>query len=268
MELTWYYPSRLEEVPALLDQPGVLLHGGGTALLTRSLAAVRGLIDVGRLPLFGFQSRQGRFELGSALTYDQTVREIRKLRPDHVLVQALSRAASNPLRHRITLGGSLAAAPLWSDLIGPLLALEAELVLIGRSEGVFPVERWLAERDLRKGSLITAVRFDDPGWSAGYHRETLTTFDYPAFTVTCLLRLKEGRISASRLALTGGKARALRLRGLENELAGSAAADFAPEKLRLPEEVRFAANKLGSPEYLRAQAELALQRVTARLLRS
>jgi CO/xanthine dehydrogenase FAD-binding subunit len=268
MKLTWYYPSRLEEVPQLLKGPNVLIHGGGTGLLTRNLSATRGLVDTGRLPLFGFKSDRTRFELGSALTYDQTVKELCRRRPRHLLVQALSQAASNPLRHRITLGGSVAAAPLWSDLIGPLLALEADLVLIGGSEGVFALERYLEDRELKKQSLITAIHFSDPGWIAGYHRETLTHFDYPAFTLTVLLRREADRIADLRLVLTGTTTRSCRLRGLEKKLTGAAPADLGAGEPRLPAEVRFAAKKLGSPDYLRALAELALKRTLGRLLRS
>jgi CO/xanthine dehydrogenase FAD-binding subunit len=268
MELTWYFPTRLEEVPALLARPGVLVHAGGTALLARNLTSVRGLLDTGHLPLRFFRHRQDIFELGAALTYDQAAGELGRRNPDHVLTQALSRAASNPLRHRITLGGSLAAAPLWSDLIGPLLALEAELVLIGGSEGAFPLERYLGDKELGKNSLITTIRFQDPGWAGCYHRETLTAFDYPAFTLTCLLRREGERVRDLRLALTGTTARAQRLRGLEETLAGTTAAKLASQRPRLPQELRFAARKLGAPDYLRALAELALARALARLLES
>jgi CO/xanthine dehydrogenase FAD-binding subunit len=227
MELTWYFPTRLEEVPALLARPGVLVHAGGTALLARNLTSVRGLLDTGHLPLRFFRHRQDIF-----------------------------------------LGGSLAAAPLWSDLIGPLLALEAELVLIGGSEGAFPLERYLGDKELGKNSLITTIRFQDPGWAGCYHRETLTAFDYPAFTLTCLLRREGERVRDLRLALTGTTARAQRLRGLEETLAGTTAAKLASQRPRLPQELRFAARKLGAPDYLRALAELALARALARLLES
>lgn len=268
MELSWYFPSRLEEVPPLLAEPDVLIHAGGTGLLTRNLTATRGLMDTGRLPLFFFTCSQNRFELGSALTYDQSVKELSRCRPDHVLVQALSGAACNPLRHRITLGGSLAAAPLWSDLIGPLLALEADLVVTGRSEGVFSLERYLKDKDLRSGSLITAIRFTDSGWIGGYHRETLTAFDYPAFTLTVLLRREHEVVADLRLVLTGTTERARRLRGLEQTLTGGVCAELPDRELRLPEDVRFTARKLGSPAYLRAMAELVLKRALTRLLRS
>ena len=220
-ELTWYYPTRLEEATDLLRDPGIVPHGGGTGLLRAGLGRFTGLVDLRRLPVHDFRAGDGYVEIGAGLTFADAAARMAQVDPDSVLVKALSRAAATPLRDRITVGGSVAMAPPWSDLLGPLLALDAEVLLAGAESGVFPVSRYLDDRSLRKGTLVTGVRLAAGPWRSRYVRATATHFDYASFTLTVMAKVgPSGAVDDLRLAVVGAKQSAQRLTDLERKVKG------------------------------------------------
>ncbi|MBN2325067.1 MAG: FAD binding domain-containing protein [Spirochaetes bacterium] len=264
-ELTWYEPETLEEALPLLEREGVYPHGGGTFLLMGGLKKVKGLIDLDRLPLRRFQATKSFVELGSSLTYAEVTENIEKTDPGHVLLKALSCAASTPLRNRITVGGTVSSFPAWSDLLGPLVALEAEVVTAGANGGIFPIDRYAKEPALRRKTLVTAVRFARRVWDSYYHREVRTRFDYPAFTVTVLSRRSEEMIEDVRIVVTGCSGKFARLMPLENLFRGKPAKPADGREISKRADVRFPAKKGLDADYLAHCFRVALHRGLAQV---
>jgi CO/xanthine dehydrogenase FAD-binding subunit len=239
--MDWYFPSRLDEVPSLLAKEGVLPHAGGTGLLRTGLKNVKGLVDLSALPLTGLRTSEGSIFLGSCNTFARTCKELKECDPGCILIKSLSMAASTPLRNRITLGGSIASFPLWSDLMGPLIALESEAtVLLGSRKGrKFPVHEIAGKREVLGTGLITEVEYTQKWGLSWYYRQTRVAFDYPSFTISILMRTKGQTISESRIVVTGTKNRYTRLYELEDILNGCSLnnPDIAetPEKIEIPE---------------------------------
>jgi CO/xanthine dehydrogenase FAD-binding subunit len=265
-EIQWYFPETLEEAERILAQEGVLPHGGGTGILRGGFGQIRGLMDVGRLPLRGAERRNGSVHLGAALSYTEAMRALEAMDAGQILLRSLSEAATTPLRNRITLGGSVALFPYWSDLMGPLLALEAELVLAGKAAGSLPLAEYLGRREQRAGSLITELRFPGAAWRAAYHRQARTHTDRPAFTVSVLARATASVPEALRVVVTGCRGRYRRLAGLEQRLLGeklgekALAAALAEVQLEFPPRMGYSA------EYLRHCALVELRRALLRAI--
>ena len=274
-ETEWFFPESLEEVPPLLAKRGVIPHGGGTGILRMKAlrdwsrgvgggpeaGGVRGLIDLGRLPLRQFERLGGRVEIGSSLTFAEVAERFER---DHILARALGGCASTPLRNRITVGGSVALFPVWSDLMGPLIALEADVGLIGAERGTFPVTRYVSEPALRRGTLVTGVSFRDQVWSSFYYRDTRTRFDYAAFTVTILLKKGAGKVLDARIVIVGCKGKFSRLHELEEQVKGAPAGGAGA--LSYPA-LSFTGKKFMSPEYLAHCARVELERGLEALLK-
>lgn len=261
-ELVWHFPTEPAEAVTLLQQTGASVHAGGTGLLRTGVARYTSLIDLHRLPLRRFEARDGMVELGAMLTFADVVKKMDEVQPDSILVKSLGRAAATPLRNRITIGGSVAMAPPWSSLIGPLLALEAEVVLLGAGGETVSIDRFLEDRALRKGKLVTAVRFKPGEWRPSYHSAAVTRFDYAAFTISALVRLNGGQeIEDARLAVTGSKGRYQRLAKLEETLIGRKAGDLGNlSQLLAGANVEFARKSVGSAEYVRHLFQVELER--------
>jgi CO/xanthine dehydrogenase FAD-binding subunit len=289
-KITWYFPSTLEEVPELLKKEGLFIHGGGTALLRSNLARVEGLIDLKALTLNYCREREGVIEIGAGCTYSQITEVLQKIDSHNILIRALSSAASSPLRNRITLGGSIAFFPVWSDLMGPLLVLEAEVTLIGPNKGSFPLVEYLKKREIRNRSLITGISFKKRELNSYYFRQSCTSFDYSAFSISMLVKKSASpagsgplsasasmasssspsasRIEEAAIVIVGSRNKFTRLSSLEDSLKGCSPADLQLKDIGSSLEVEFAAKKNYSPDYLKHLTAVELERALKAVLRS
>jgi CO/xanthine dehydrogenase FAD-binding subunit len=265
-EITWYFPETIEEAVSLLGREGVIPHAGGTGILRGSLKRARGLVDLTRLPLRYHHHRGGVVELGSCCTFAEAATYIRPIDGDFVLVKALSKAASTPLRNRITLGGSIAVVPTWSDLVGPLIALDAEVVLVGKQGGRFPIIKYVDEPTLRRGTLLTGVRIRMDSWQSSHYREMRTHADHPAFTITLLLRKNSKTIDEFRGVITGCTGRYRRLTELEDHLRGMPLHSVRPGDMGDMVGVPFTGKKFQSPEFLTHLVRVQVERGIHELL--
>ena len=185
-DLKWYFPTSGPECLDLFND-GIQPHGGGTFLIKTALNT-EGLFDTSRVTDFKTtEFSNNEIKIGSALSYSDVSTFLEGILPDNFISAALSSAASTPLRNRITLGGSLASAPKWSDLAGPLAAADAVILFEGRSEGTAYIE-YLSDRTIRKKNLVSSVIVPEKNLSGRYYRFTLTGFDYPFFTVSVSIR--------------------------------------------------------------------------------
>jgi len=254
-EIEWYYPENVDEATGLLAEDGVVLHAGGTGILMAGLSKKKGLIDLRALNLRYIERGANGIEIGAMTTYGDIAAG---LGSENILGVALSKAAATPLRNRITIGGSVRMAPVWSDTIGPLVALEARLRLEGRTPGEFKVEDYLANSTRRAGNLITAIILPENAWRVYYHRETRTDFDYPMFTISILKSENDLRI-----VVTGIKGKFVNLTELaDNILQGNEIAS-AIESAALP----FPAKRQASSEYIERIAKIWLIRMIAKAMK-
>jgi CO/xanthine dehydrogenase FAD-binding subunit len=206
--LEWFFPHTLEEAVKLIAEQGVILHGGGTRILKTSPKSIKGLVDVGKLNLNYIHHSDKQISIGAASTYDDVIRYSAKTKKLSLLAQALSEAASTPLRNRITIGGSLKDFPIWSSLYAPLLALNAQIEIADKHDKVISLEEYLETGIIKTKHLIKRIIVEDePHLIGGVKRFALIRFEYPLFTVAVALRVKKKIISEARIYITGVKGR-------------------------------------------------------------
>lgn len=259
-ELSWYYPDNPKALRDLLAQPGIVPHGGGTALLKRDLSRISGMIDLSQLPYRDIHVDSQVIRLGAMATYCDVLQSLKPEVPDHILVQALQGAASTPLRNRITVGGSIAGFPVWSDLMGPLLALDAEVTVMGAVDDTVTIRDYVGDPTLRKHTMITTVSIPNRPHTGSYHRETRTRVDYPAFTVTIVIETRGDTISAANIVLVGTSDKYVCLDDLAATLLDTPTRDLNGITVGLPDNVSFPNRKHGSAAYLKEMACVALRR--------
>jgi CO/xanthine dehydrogenase FAD-binding subunit len=263
--ITWHYPKSPAEAAGFTKSDKVFLHSGGTGLLMSGLKGVEGLVDLNNLPLNTITSEKDLITFGSLCTYAGVVSELKKHNPDHLLVQSLRHSASTPLRNRITLGGTLAMAPPWSDLSGPLMALEARLTLEGKSRGEYSVEDYLTQKELQTGSVITSVKIPLNCGLCAHYREVRTQRDMPLFNLTVVLKTEKEHITDARLIAVGTRTKFTRLKDLETWLKGKVLKFIDPADIEKQCNLSFG-NKAGTdPEYLSLKASIELGRLIAQL---
>lgn len=236
-----------------------LIAGGHSLLPLMKLRLARPelLVDVGRLSDLAYVREDGdRIAIGALTRHHDLERDDLLRERCAILADTAGEVGDPQVRHRGTIGGSVAHGDPASDLPTVLLALEAELVVRGPGG-----ERTLAAADFFTGFLETALEPQDllteirvPATDAGaYVKFNRRAQDWATVGVAAL-RANGG----VRVALTNMAATPLRARGVEEALAGgdepATAAERAAEGTSPPSDPN------GSAEYREHLARVLVRR--------
>ncbi len=251
-EIEWFHPKTLSEALCSIKEKSAVPHAGGTGLLMGGLKR-HVLVDLRGLGLRYIQEKANCYEIGAMTTYTDCSKALPR---ENILAIALGQAASTPLRNRITIGGSVAIAPMWSDSTGPLITLGARLKLAGDDSRV-SIEDYLRELEHRKSSIIEFIELPKIGGTGYYHRETRTSFDYPMFTLSAF-----AGGTSPRVVVTGVRGKFSRLDLAEKALAGELSIDEAVKNIRL----EFPSKMQASADYLAEIAVVEIRRCLNKLV--
>jgi aerobic carbon-monoxide dehydrogenase medium subunit len=263
-------PSSLDEAVQALAAGGEdakVIAGGQSLLplLRLRLAYPELLVDIGGLAeLRGVTDEGGSLLIGARTTHYQVVHD--PLISEHcgLLAQAAGTVADPAVRHRGTLGGSLAHADPAGDLPAVVLALDA--TMLARGPGG---EREIAAADfftdylttaLRPGEILTGVRVPKlgAGWGYRYEKFHRTAQAWAIVGVAALARRSNGQVAEARVGLTNMGPVPVRASAVEAAAAGAqasaealrAAAASADEGTQPPADLH------GAPDYRRHLARV------------
>ncbi|HEY4463494.1 MAG TPA: xanthine dehydrogenase family protein subunit M [Streptosporangiaceae bacterium] len=218
--------TRAESVEEALDliaehgDDGKFLAGGHSLLplMKLRLAMPEVLIDLGRVPGLSFIEDRGDHVAIGALTRHRDLETSGLLaREVPLLAHAAGHVGDPHVRHRGTIGGSIAHGDPASDLPAVVLALDATLVARGpggdREIPAGAFFRSLFETALEPDELLTEIRVPKPaaaGWS--FQKFTKRAIDWAIVGVAvqgsavALVNMGSAplRASATERALTGG----------------------------------------------------------------
>ncbi|NBM20523.1 xanthine dehydrogenase family protein subunit M [Streptomyces sp. GC420] len=230
-------PASVDEAVRALADAGdeaKVLAGGQSLLpiLRLRLAFPELVVDVGRIAeLRGVREQGDAVVIGSTTTHHDVIHDPLVRRYAGLLSQAAATVADPAVRHRGTLGGSLAHADPAGDLPAVALALDAELVAAGPRG-----RRTIAARDFFDDYLQTTLEPDEllvevrvpkrEGWGFCYEKFSRSAQAWAVVGVAALVRRDNGRITESRIGLTNMGSTPLRATAAEEALAG---ADAGPE---------------------------------------
>ena len=221
--LTWVYPKDIDDLVACLKKD-TRPHGGGTGFL-RNVPREGSIADLSALGIDYVRVSGGVARIGGTATYAATAAALEAEFPGNIVSRALADAASPALRNIITVGGSLALFPPWGRIVGPLVALDAKLRLVGAAEGTYSVPEYLGSANLGKQTAIVEVEVDlSRPWESYWYRFSPVRFNYPLFSVVVLRELDGPAIADSRVVLTGNRGRYKRLTDVEDSVRGEPAA--------------------------------------------
>jgi aerobic carbon-monoxide dehydrogenase medium subunit len=210
------------------DEASVLAGGQSLIpLLALRLARPALLIDINRVPeLAGVSASNGSVAVG-AMTREY-VAEDSQVIADGVplLAAALPLIGHEAIRSRGTIGGSLAHGDPSAEIPAVALALDAELVVRGRSgERVIPAAEWFEgflATARRADELLVEVRFPTgaPGTGVTFLEVARRHGDFAIVGLAASLTLSDGTISDARLAFSGVSDVPVRAAAAEGVLIG------------------------------------------------
>jgi aerobic carbon-monoxide dehydrogenase medium subunit len=271
-------PAKFDYVrPSSIGAAVTALAGGGDdakviaggqsllPLLRLRLAYPELLVDVGGLDdLVGVTDAGEDLLIGARTTHYQLVHDPLVAQHCGLLAEAAATVADPAVRHRGTLGGSLAHADPAGDLPAVALALDATLIAHGPSG-----ERQIAARDffvdylttsLQPGEILTGVRVPKlgSGWGYRYEKFHRTAQAWAIVGVAALVRRSNGQVAEARVGLTNMGSVPIRAAAVEAAAAGASA---SPEALRAAaasaaEGTQPPADLHGAPDYRRHLARV------------
>ena len=199
-EFDYVRPGSLDEALAALRDGGEdakILAGGHSLLplMKLRLAAPTLLVDLGAVPgLSGIERANGGWRIGAMTPHVAMERESAL----GLASKVASTIADPQVRHRGTIGGSLAHGDPASDQLAILLAYEGSVVVRGESG-----EREIAAAELFQDYLTTAVGDDEvltevrlpaiDGYGFGYHKFNRRQEDWAMVAVGALVKKAAGR---------------------------------------------------------------------------
>jgi aerobic carbon-monoxide dehydrogenase medium subunit len=210
------------ELAAADGDEAKFLAGGHSLLplMKLRLAVPEVLIDVSRLRELSYvRDEDGHVAVGALSTHDQLARSDVLAARLPLLAHVASQVGDPQVRHRGTIGGSLAHADSAADLPAAALALEATLVARGpagtREIPAAEFFQSLFETVLEPGELLTEIRFPKPASPASwaFQKFTKRAIDWAIVGVV---------VQGGNVALINMGQTPLRASGVEQALAGGA----------------------------------------------
>jgi carbon-monoxide dehydrogenase medium subunit len=271
----YFDPRSAEEAVGLLAEHGDearVLAGGQSLvpLMNLRLAQPGVLVDLNRVAgLGGIEAWDGGLAIGAMVRQSELESSALAAERCPLLVEAVELVGHPPIRHRGTVGGSVAHGDPAAELPAAFLALEAEIVARGPG-GV----RTIAATDFFKGELTTDLAPDELLGGIrvpGLPPRTGTAFvelarrhgDYAIVGVAAIVSLDEsGRCARARIALCGAGPTPIRARDAEASLRGEALVDSIVEAAaaRAAAETDPHGDVHGSADYRRKMAMVFTKR--------
>jgi carbon-monoxide dehydrogenase medium subunit len=227
---TYARATSVDEALALAAEHGEdakYLAGGQSLLPLMKLrfAAPTVLIDLGRVTELSYVRDEGTYVAIGALTRHHDVASSELLLADVPLLAHAAEAVGDPqIRHRGTIGGSVAHADAAADLPAALLALDATFVVRGesgaRSVPAAEFFRGIFETALEPGELLTEIQVPKPASPAAWSFQKFNKRAIDFAMVGVAVQGAGSRTAAVALINMGSTP--LRATAVESALAGGA----------------------------------------------
>lgn len=253
--------NSLEDAVSILseDDDAKVLAGGHSLLplMKLRLASPGTLVDIGRLSQLSYIEDKGGYVAIGALTRHHDIENSQLLASTVPMLPYVASLVGDPsVRHRGTIGGSVAHGDGASDLPAAILALDAEIVVTGPSgERIIPASSFFVgflETALSAGEILTEIRVPKftGGWS--YQKFNRRAQDWAIVGVAAVSN------GSTRVSLVNMGPIPLRATATESALASGASIDEASSKAS--EGINPPSDLNGSSQYRRHLASVLVRR--------
>ena len=263
--------SSLDEALGLLEEHGdeaKLLAGGHSLLplMKLRLATPAVLVDLGGVAGLSYVRDAGdELHLGALTTHHEVATDPLVAKEAPVVAHVAGQIGDPQVRHRGTIGGSIAHGDAASDLPAVLLALGGSVVLQGRSGerlvGAAELHRGFLETAIEPGEVLTEVRVPKTTGGWGFEKLTKRAQDWAIVAAVAARRRDDGAVGVGLVNMAAVPVRALRV---EEAVAGGASAEEASE--RADEGTSPAGDLNASADFRRHLARVLTRRALERAL--
>ena len=226
-------PATLEEAVSLLasDPDGAKVLAGGHSLIPAMklrLAQPQLLVDIARIKSLSYIREEGNQILIGATTTHYQLESSDLLKQICPLLPACAASIGDvQVRNKGTIGGSIAHSDPAGDWPAAVLALDAELVLVGpKGERTVKAADFFVDlltTDLQPGEILREIRIAKPAGRFGqaYQKAPHPASGFAVVGIAVHLAMNDdGSCKAAQIGVTGVGAKAYRAQGVEAGLSG------------------------------------------------
>jgi len=229
-------PSSPEEALTLLRNGGKSArYVGGGADVARTLpSGVTTLIDLSALNLSSIEKEPDGIVIGATATLSEVLENGFVAGVcDGVIVEMMRKVGSPLLRNIATIGGTLASAHSWSDVIPLFLVLDVQVTVYNGEYRTLSLADAYASREQLADFIITSVTIPASGVGdyAAFHKFSRTGYDIALLNTACYVHIDNRRCSEVRIAAGGTPRLAARLPQAEDALRGKALSEDTMERV-------------------------------------
>lgn len=273
LRITAYHsPTTLDEAIAFLAEEGRTIIAGGTDLLVnpRFMVGVREVVDIHALNLNYITVDNDWLRIGAGATMHTVARHphVQAL-ANGILARGAAVCGSPNIRNMATLAGNVASALPSADTPPTLLALDAQVVLVGiQGERVVPLVDFFIgpAKSVRERELIREIRIpiSQPAHhlSGGFYKIGRTREDISMVNAASSLVIENNTIVAARLVLGAVAPTPLCIFEVEEMLTGQSASEelFQAVAEVVRNTVRPISDQRASADYRRRMSGIAATR--------
>lgn len=226
-------PATLEEAISLLasDPDGAKVLAGGHSLIPAMklrLAQPQTLVDIARIKSLSYIREEGNKILIGATTTHYQIESSDLLKRICPLLPACAASIGDvQVRNKGTIGGSVAHSDPAGDWPAAVLALDADIVLVGpNGERVVKATNFflnLMTTDIQPGEILREIRIEKPSgrFAQAYQKVPHPASGFAVVGIAVNLALNDdGSCKAAQIGVTGVATKAFRAQGVEAALAG------------------------------------------------
>jgi len=263
-------PDHAIELLGRFGDEAKLLAGGHSLLPLMKLRLARptALVDIGRVSELSYVREDGDTIAIGALTRHHDVHHDPLLMQHCPIVAHVAGMVGDPqVRHRGTIGGSVAHADPASDFLAVFLTLGAQMVVRGPS-GERTVDaanffKGLFESDLAVDEVLLEIRVPKTGAGWSYQKFHRRSVDWAVVGVAALASRSNGNVDW-RIALTNMSDRPLRATAMEEAL--SSGSDPATAAAEVSRDTSPPSDHFASGQYRREVAKVIARRAVEEAL--
>lgn len=220
-----------EALAALAGSDDAKVLGGGQSLLPvlrQRLNAPELVVDCSGIDeMKGISDGGSSVVIGAAATHHAVINDPLVKSAVALLAEATETVADPQIRHRGTLGGSLAHADPRADQPPVALALDAEFTIAGPGgRRTVPASEFFIgpfETAVGEDELLVSVAFPKmEGWGSHYEKFNRTAQAWSIVGVAAAVRMDGGKIAEARIGLTNVGGTPVRAAAVEAALVGAA----------------------------------------------
>ena len=227
-------PATIEEAVSLLsgDPDGAKILAGGHSLIPAMklrLAQPQLLVDIGRIKSLAYIREEGdQILIGATTTHYQLESSDLLKRICPLLPECAKSIGDVQVRNKGTIGGSIAHSDPAGDWPAAVLALGADLVLVGpNGERTVKAEDFFVDlltTNLQPGEILREIRIKKPSGRFGqsYQKVPHPASGFAVVGIAVHLELNDdGSCKSAAIGVTGVGTKAYRAKGVEGALTGT-----------------------------------------------